>query len=142
MLSACERVRAWAPWHGNVAPSHGDGEPESFCHLWPNQIQELKPPKRYNIYNSNLPSFTVLAVLVGLAHGKSYRPVDRHGSPTQAPALQLLHDMSRWHLPVPDLCRTSVMSAAVKSHHWDFWHMNNQQNSDFNQQTGTFCNQD
>ncbi|CAL1161569.1 unnamed protein product [Cladocopium goreaui] len=36
-----------------------------------------------------------------------------------APALQLLHDMSRWHLPVPDLCRTSVMSAAVKSHHWE-----------------------
>eukprot|EP00435_Cladocopium_sp_Y103_P042868 s429_g11.t5 len=36
-----------------------------------------------------------------------------------ASALQLLHDMSHWHLPVPDLCRTSVMSAAVKSHHWE-----------------------
>jgi len=48
---------------------HGDGEPESFCHLWPGLIQELQPQKDITY---NLPSFTVLAVLVGLAHGRSY----------------------------------------------------------------------
>lgn len=39
----------------------------------------------------------------------------------QAPALRLLHDMSAGRLRIPDLCRTSVMSAAVKSQQWDAW---------------------